>query len=55
MFLFLPAPEVDRKDKPGRKMMMPPAPLRSVHAPLPASNTEEGAVVTSNNNVLMFD
>lgn len=45
--IFLLAPEVDRNDKPGRKMMMPPPPVRSAPAPLQASNTEEGAVITT--------
>lgn len=40
----LTAPEIDRTEKPGRKMMMRPAP-----APLPVSNTEEGAVILPTN------
>ncbi|XP_073322344.1 SH2 domain-containing protein 6 isoform X2 [Pagrus major] len=37
-------PEIDRTEKPGRKMMMPPSPVR----PLPVSNTEEDVYLDPN-------
>lgn len=43
----LPAPEIDRNEKPGRKKMISPPPARPAPAPVPVSNTEEGAVITS--------
>jgi len=41
------APEINRTEKPGRKMMMPPSPVRCAPVPEAASNTEEGAVITN--------
>ncbi|XP_020499568.1 SH2 domain-containing protein 6 [Labrus bergylta] len=41
-------PEIDRTEKPGRKKMMPPPPVRPSPAPVPASNTEEDVYLDPN-------
>nr|XP_046243930.1 B-cell linker protein [Scatophagus argus] len=41
-------PEIDRNEKPGRKKMMPPPPVRSAPVPVPASNTEEDVYLDPN-------
>ncbi|XP_034396820.1 B-cell linker protein [Cyclopterus lumpus] len=42
------APEINRTEKPGRKVMMPPSPVRSAPVPEPASNTEEDVYLDPN-------
>ncbi|XP_040011747.1 B-cell linker protein [Xiphias gladius] len=41
-------PEIDRNEKPGRNKMMPPPPVRSVPAPVPAPSTEEDVYLDPN-------
>ncbi|XP_032371040.1 B-cell linker protein isoform X2 [Etheostoma spectabile] len=41
-------PEIDRNEKPGRKKMLPPPPVRSAPAPCPASNAEEDVYLDPN-------
>ncbi|XP_026200033.1 B-cell linker protein [Anabas testudineus] len=41
-------PEVDRNDKPGRKIILPPPPVRSAPAPPPEPNTEEDVYLDPN-------
>ncbi|KAM9360213.1 SH2 domain-containing protein 6 [Symphorus nematophorus] len=41
-------PEIDRNEKPGRKKMMPPPPVRPAPAPVPAPNTEEDVYLDPN-------
>ncbi|XP_056276025.1 B-cell linker protein isoform X2 [Pseudoliparis swirei] len=42
------APEINRTEKPGRKMMMPPSPVRCAPVPEAASNTEEDVYLDPN-------
>ncbi|TNN66818.1 B-cell linker protein [Liparis tanakae] len=42
------APEINRTEKPGRKMMMPPSPVRGAPVPEAASNTEEDVYLDPN-------
>ncbi|XP_037339554.2 B-cell linker protein isoform X2 [Pungitius pungitius] len=42
------APVIDRTEKPGRKKMMPPPPVRSTPVQNPASNTEEDVYLDPN-------
>lgn len=41
-------PEIDRTEKPGRKKLMPPPPVRPSPAPVPPPNTEEDVYLDPN-------